>query len=146
MKKISLKKVWAHVGVTGLIVAALWGNLIYMNLRPADPILEGWEEYSPARFEELMQRDEPILVEVYASWCPTCLIQHEAFETLHEEGRAPKIRGIRVDFDRDAEFIEQHRLQGTGMLIIFKKGVEVTRAAGLVTPDKILRFVQTSGA
>lgn len=141
MKKLSLKNIWAKVGITGLIILALSANLIYMNLRSADPILDGWEEYEITRFSELMKRDEPVLVEVYASWCPTCLLQHEAFETLHEEGRAPAIRAIRVDYDRDIEFLKKHRLPGTGMLIIFRNGREISRASGLVTPDKIRTFV-----
>lgn len=139
--KISFKKIWKQIGITGLIIAALWGNLIYMNLRPSDPILAGWEEYNPQRFEELLERDEPFFVEVYASWCPTCLLQHEAFETLVDQNNAPKIRAIRVDYERDTDFIKRYQIQGTGMLIVFKNGQEKTRAAGLVTPTKIQAFL-----
>ncbi len=139
--KVNAKKIWKHVGISGLIIAALWGNLIYMNLRPSDPILEGWKEYNPTRFEELLEQKEPFFVEIYASWCPTCLLQHEAFETLVEEKRAPSIPAIRIDYERDADFIQKYRIQGTGMLLIFRDGQEVSRAAGLVTPDKILDFL-----
>jgi len=140
--KTSLKKIWARVGITGLIIAVLFGNLIYMNLRPADPIITGWEEYTPARFEELMAKKELVLVEIYASWCPTCLLQHKAFETLVNEGNFPPIRAIRVDYDRDTDFIAQYRMQGTGLLVLFKNGQEVSRAAGLVTSEKISMFLQ----
>lgn len=138
---IKITKVWKSIGISGLIIAALWGNLIYMNLRPSDPILPGWEEYSQPRFEELLMRGEPLFVEVYASWCPTCLLQHKAFETLVEEGRAPKIRAIRVDYERDADFIQKYNIHGTGLLIIFDDGKDVSRAAGLVTADKVLGFL-----
>jgi len=138
---INYKKIWAHIGITGLIVIALWGNLIYMNLRAADPILPGWEEYEPARFEELMARGEPVMVEIYAPWCPTCLLQHKAFETLHKEGRAPKIRAVRVDFDRDTAFIEKHGFNNTGTIAIFQNSHQKFSASGLVTADKIARFL-----
>lgn len=113
-----------------------------MNLRPSDPILKGWEEYSPALFETLTEQKEPFFIEIYASWCPTCLLQHEAFETLIEEGRAPSMRAIRVDYERDVDFIQKHRIQGTGLLLVFKNGQEVSRASGLVTADKILGFLK----
>jgi len=140
--KINYKKIWAHVGVTGLIVIALWGNLIYMNLRSSDPILPGWEEYEPTRFEELMARNEPVMVEIYASWCPTCLLQHRALETLHEQGKDPEIRAIRVDFDRDEAFINQHGFRSTGTIVIFQGGYQRMRASGLVTADKIDAFLK----
>jgi len=136
-----MKKIWSAVGITGLIVLILAGNLIYMNLRAADPILPGWEEYNPARFDALMASGEPVMVEIYASWCPTCLLQHRAFETLHQEGRAPQIRAVRIDFDRDRAFIEAHGFQGTGLLVVFQNGRELVRKGGLVTGDKILAFL-----
>lgn len=141
--KLSWKKIWSNVGISGLIIAALFGSLIYMNLRPADPILPGWEDYSPARFEELMARGEPVLVEIYASWCPTCLLQHRALETLHEEGRATQIRAIRVDFEGDAGFVQRHGFNSTGMLVIFRNGRETARATGLVTPEKINAYIES---
>ena len=140
--KNTLKKIWAYVGVSGIIIAALWGNLIYMNLRPSDDILEGWAEYTPAHFEQLMATDEPVLVEIYASWCPTCLLQHKAFETLVDEGRAPRINAVRVDFERDVDFIQKHKFLGTGYLLIFRSGKEIKRASGLITSEKISQFLQ----
>jgi len=140
--KISTKKIWASVGISGLLIAALFGHLIYMNLRSADPILPGWEDYSETRFEELMARDEPIMVEIYASWCQICLLQHRALKTLHEEGRSPKIRAVRVDFERDTAFVEKHDLKQTGMIIIFRNGRQYERTSGLITTGKIEAFMQ----
>lgn len=144
--KINYKKIWPHIGITGVIVLILWGNLIYMNLRAADPILPGWEEYDAERFNELMARGEPVLVETYASWCPTCLLQHKALETLHENGDAPTMRAIRVDYDRDSEFITKHGFSSTGMMVIFQQGRQITRASGLVTADQIDAFLNSTAA
>jgi len=143
--KIKLKKTWASVGVTGLIIITLYSNLIYMNLRPSDPILPGWEEYDASRFEALMARDEPVMVEIYASWCPTCLLQHRALMTLHEEGRSPQIRAIRVDFDRDVAFRQKHGFGHTGIIVVFQNGEEIRRASGLITADKIAAFIESIG-
>lgn len=140
-----LKRIWAQVGFIGLVAILLWGNLIYMNVRPSDPILPGWEEYSTPRFDELMARGEPLLVEVYASWCPTCLLQHRALDTLHAEGRGPNIRAIRVDFDRDMDFIRKYNFRYTGTMVLYDEGRETARANGLVTPDKIEEFLALQG-
>lgn len=144
MKENTLISIWQKVGTSGLLIIIVAIFLAYMNLRTSDPILPGWREYSPELFTELMQQDTPVLVEIYAPWCPTCLLQHEAFETLHEEGRAPKIHALRVDFDRDTAFREQYNISATGMLLIFQKGQIKTHAPGLVTSSKIKAFLDSN--
>lgn len=139
--KATWLKIWSTIGLTGLIAIVLWGNLAYMNLRPADPVLPGWEDYSASRFADLMARDEPVLVEIYASWCPTCLLQHRAFEDLQTQGAAPTIRAVRVDYDRDEAFVKAHGFKGTGTLVVFRGGRPIAQAAGLVTPEKIRAFI-----
>lgn len=139
--KIPFKKAIASIGVSGLIIAALWGNLIYMNLRASDPILPGWEEYNAERFDALMATDEPVMVEIYASWCPTCLLQHRALDTLHQENRPLNMRAIRVDYDRDEAFRKKHGYHYTGIMTIFQNGRERARESGLITADKIEEFV-----
>lgn len=140
-----IKKTWAKIGFIGLIAIILWGNLLYMNIRPSDPILPGWEEYNADRFDTLINRGEPLLVEIYASWCPTCLAQHKAFEKLIEQGRQPNIRAVRVDFDRDVNFRNANNLNYTGVLIFYRDGKEITRAAGLTSADKIEAFLKDQG-
>lgn len=135
-------------GFTALLIAVtvyLYGNLIYMNLRPADPILPGWEEFDAAAFARYQASGDPLLVEIYASWCPTCKAQHEAFEQIEESGRRPAIRAIRVDFDRDADFRKSLGINYTGALLIFQGEQRITEGDGLVTPDSILQFLGNNG-
>jgi len=139
---ISIKKSHAKIAIAIMLVAALWGNRIYMNLRSADPILPGWEEYDHAKFEERLAAGEPMMVEVYASWCPTCLKQHEAFEELDKAGKAPEIRAIRVDFDRDIAFRNKYDLHYTGTLMLFKDGDYIAEGPGLTSAKQIADFVR----
>lgn len=118
------------------------GNLAYMNLRSADPILPGWEEFDEAKFDMRNARGEPMLVELYATWCPVCKAQHEAFEQLQAQGKAPNVRAVRVDFDRDQEFINKLGNVYTGTLLIYKDGKELVRASGLTSPEKIEAFLK----
>lgn len=132
---------------SGVIVALTpIGTRIYMNLRPADPLLQGWETYQPQAFAELLRGPEPVLVEIYASWCPTCLAQQKAFRALSSRGQLPHIRYVRVDFDRDRDFVSRYRVEGTGLLIFFDEGREIARAGGLVMPEDIDRFLRRVNA
>ena len=126
------------------VAAYFYGNLIYMNLRPADPILPGWEEFSADNFNRYQAAGEPVLIEIYASWCPTCKAQHEAFEDLEAMGQRPAIRAIRVDFDDHEEFRKSLGIYYTGALLIYQNGQQVAQAAGLVEPDRIRDFLITN--
>ena len=141
-------KKWLNAGFTALLVAFViyqYGNLIYLNLRPADPILPGWEEYDATRFEARNASGEPMLLEIYASWCPTCKAQHKAFEQLVETGNQPPIRAIRVDFDRDTDFRQSLGINYTGALLIFEDGREIARQGGITGPEALTRFLAKHG-
>lgn len=125
-----------------VLLIALGGELAYMNLRGADPILAGWEDYNATVFNTRTAEGERQLVEVYASWCPTCLLQHQAFEAMIAEGKRPQIRAIRVDYDRDSAFRAKFGITATGELLILERNKIVARATGLVTPASITAFLQ----
>lgn len=139
MTRKYIKKVTSIVLL--VLVVGLLGNLAYMNLRPADPILPGWEEFDRVNFDRYQKNGEAVLVEIYASWCPTCKAQHEALKTLESSGLRPKVRAIRIDFDRDSTFRRDIGINYTGAMLIFKNGDIVAQAAGLVTPQSIKNFL-----
>ncbi|WP_281300743.1 MULTISPECIES: thioredoxin family protein [unclassified Iodidimonas] len=119
------------------------GSLLYMNVRGADPLLAQWQDYEPVAFEGALQAGDPVLVQIYASWCPTCEAQHQSFTALENKGRVPDARLFRVDFDRDGAFLEKHEVQSTGLLLVFRNGVEVARQGGLVDEGSILSFLES---
>lgn len=129
-----------NYGLT-LLAIVMVGQLTYMNLRFSDPILQGWQEYESTQFQELMQKDVPVLVEIYASWCPTCLIQHRSFEKMIEAGEAPDIHAVRVDFDRDEAFRQELNINATGLLLIMQNNQVVAYGAGLTSPTAIKEFL-----
>lgn len=129
----------------GLIAMALVTAITYMANRAPSPIIQGWEEYSTERFDSLMTNGEPLLVEVYASWCPICLLQHRALETLASGGYKLPIRAIRVDFDKDKDFLERFDFKHTGTMVLFNNGAETARQTGLTSPEKIVAFLTKNG-
>ena len=132
------------LGTVLLIGVAIYliGNMAYMNLRPVEPILPGWEEFEPETFSRYRQNGESMLLEIYASWRPTCKAQHEAFEALETSGKRPSVRAIRVDFDTYEEFCRSIGINYTGALLVYRNGRQVAQGAGLVTPESILNFLE----
>lgn len=120
---------------------ALGGNRLWMNIRPDDPLPSGFAQYSAAEFQAAQAAGGPIMVDVYASWCSTCKAQHGALEHLLEDPRYAAIKGFRVDFEGDEEWVRAHRVHVQSTIILFDGAREVNRSAGNTSEAGIRRQV-----
>ena len=127
-----------------VIVVGVAGPRLYMNFRPADPLPAGFTQYTPEAFAEAMATDQTLLVDVYASWCPTCKVQHLALDTLLGVPRFAAVRGFRVDFEDDEAFVKAHRVVTQSTLLIFRRGKEISRSVGLTWAEDIQRQLDTA--
>jgi thioredoxin 1 len=123
--------------VSILLIAALGGNRLYMNIRPADPLPAGFVSYTPEVWAELQASGAPVLVDVYASWCPTCKAQHAILADLLADSRYRGVRGMRVDFDADREFRRVYDVQRQSTILMFVGAREVSRSVGLTSVQDI---------
>lgn len=121
--------------VIPLAMTLLFGNFIWLNVRPDDPLPTGFERYSPEAFRAAQRAGQTILVEVYAVWCTTCRSQQPALEGALEEMMDDEPAGswtaFRVDFDSDREFLRTHGVQMQSTLIVFDGEREISRSVGL---------------
>ncbi|MGE0554081.1 MAG: thioredoxin family protein [Gemmatimonadales bacterium] len=122
-----------------VLLLALGGKRLYLNLRPNAPLPEGFVEYTAETWRGLEAAGGPLLVEVYASWCPTCEVQHRALDGMLRDPRYQAVTGVRVDFDRDADFLRAHRITRQSTLLVFAGGMEVSRTVALTSADAIGR-------
>lgn len=113
-----------------LIGLALGGNLLWMNVRSDDPLPAGFARYTPEGFSAAQAAGGPIMVDVYASWCTTCKAQHAVLKDLLDDPRYAGIKGFRVDFEGDAEWVRAHRVAVQSTIIMFSGFQELNRSAG----------------
>ena len=113
-----------------LIGVALGGNLLWMNVRSDDPLPAGFAQYTPEAFAAAQTAGGPIMVDVYASWCTTCKAQHAVLMDLFDDPRYAGIKGFRVDFEGDEEWVRAHRVYVQSTIIMFNGFQELNRSAG----------------
>jgi len=79
------------------------------------------------------------LVEIYASWCPTChQLEHDVFDTNAARVPADRLVGVRLDFDTPAgqEVATGYRVMGLPTtLLLDAEGKELGRIEGYETVD-----------
>ena len=83
--------------------------------------------------KEVLQADEPVLVDFWASWCPPCRAMNPVIEALAREFKVCK-----VNVDTNQELASHYDISSIPALLILKDGKIAARHVG-VTPEATLR-------
>ena len=78
------------------------------------------EPYTQERFDELTAAGEVVLIDVYATWCPTCAKQQEAIAAYVEANPDNKFTVLVVDFDDNKDLVRQFRAPRQSTLLLYK--------------------------
>jgi thioredoxin 1 len=95
------------------------------------------EGYEPRSFAEALASKRPIVVHVYAGWCPVCRAQKPVLEALAKDKAFEGVKFVTVDFDKDKDFLRAHRVPTQSVILAIKNGQEVARILGITDADKI---------
>jgi thioredoxin 1 len=95
------------------------------------------DRYETRSLEEALASGQPIVVHVYAAWCPVCRAQKPALEALAKDKAFEGVKFVTVDFDKDKAFLRAHRVATQSVILAFKNGQEVVRILGITDADKI---------
>lgn len=88
-------------------------------------------------FDKLAHDGKPVVVDVSATWCPTCKAQKPIVENLSKQPAYKDVAILAVDFDADKAVLKQFKVNMQSTLIAFKGGKEIARSVGDTTPAGI---------
>jgi thioredoxin 1 len=83
--------------------------------------------------KEVLQANEPVLVDFWASWCPPCRAMNPTIDAL-----ASAFKVCKVNVDTNQELAAHYGISSIPALLIFKDGQIASRHVG-VTPEATLR-------
>ena len=95
------------------------------------------EAFTQAAFDRLQQQGAPILVSIYADWCPTCRAQAPILKKLLEQEKFKPIHALRVDFDHQKDIVNAFKVVKQSTLLVFKDGKEADRSLGSTSEQTI---------
>jgi len=79
---------------------------------------------------EVLQAEEPTLVDFWAAWCGPCRMVAPIVEEIAGEYEG-KLQVAKLDVDGNQQTLARYGIQGIPTLILFKDGAEATRVVGL---------------
>jgi thioredoxin 1 len=98
---------------------------------------EEWKPFDAAAFAEAQKAGKPILIDVFAAWCPTCRAQNPILVQLTREPRYKDLAVFKVDFDTQKDALRALNAQSQSTLIVFSGETEKRRSVGDTDKDSI---------
>jgi thioredoxin 1 len=121
---ISLRRLLASAAVAGALIAS--------PALAAETI-----PYTPSAFDAAQKDGKPILVEIHATWCPTCKAQAPILADLEKDPKFQNLVVVHVDFDSQKDAVKRFGARVQSTLIAFKDGKETARSVGVTDPASI---------
>lgn len=101
-------------------------------------------DFTDAGFKAAQAAGKPIVVDVFAPWCPTCKAQHQVLDDLEKKPEFSAVVLMKVDFDTQKDVVRSLKAQSQSTLIAFKGDKETGRSAGSTDPAQIEALIATT--
>ena len=90
--------------------------------------------------KEVLQSDQPVLVDFWASCCGPCQMLAPVLEEVSQEIIKGKI--VKVNVEECEELAKKYGIMNIPTLVLIKDGVETDRVVGMVPKASILKMME----
>lgn len=91
-------------------------------------------------FTELINDDQPVLVDFYADWCGPCKMQTPILEKVASELKG-KVKVIKIDVDKNQAAANKYQVRSIPTLILFKSGKIKWQQAGVANENQLKEVI-----
>ena len=99
------------------------------------------KEFNDGNFEqEVLQSDQPVLVDFWAEWCQPCRMLAPTIDTIAQEYEG-KAKVGKVDTDSNREISVKYGINAIPTVILFKNGEVEKKFVGLTDKDQFSRAI-----
>tara|TARA_Y100000589_G_scaffold315794_1_gene339702 strand:- start:666 stop:959 length:294 start_codon:yes stop_codon:yes gene_type:complete len=89
-----------------------------------------------ANFDELINSNENVLIDFYATWCGPCQTLMPILADLKEE-LGEDLRIVKIDVDRNQKLAAKMGVKGVPSLFFYKNGHLIKNSSGVLAKHEI---------
>ena len=119
--------------------------LVLLSLAFAVPAMgQPIQPFSTAALKAAQAKGQAVLVDAYASWCPTCRKQEPTINALSKDPAFEKLLILRLDYDTQNAEKRQLGIVQQSTLIAFDGGKETGRLVGVTDAEQIKALAKSA--
>lgn len=96
-------------------------------------------------FQQLIQSDQPVLVDFTATWCGPCKMMAPILQEL-KSAMGDQLTIIKIDVDQNQAAAQYFQVQGVPTLILFRNGEVRWRQSGVMGAKELQQVIQQYAA
>ena len=96
-----------------------------------------WKPFDAAAFAQAQKDGKPILVDIFAAWCPVCRAQNPILTQLTREPKFDDMVVFKIDYDDQKDAVRAVKATSQSTLIVYKGETEKQRSVGDTNPASI---------
>ena len=105
------------------------------------------EPFTESRFKELTRDGGLVLVEISATWCPTCREQKQVLARFQQQHPEVPLTILNVDFDKQKQWVKHFKAPRQSTLALYRGGERVWFSVGEQREKAIFEaLLQAAGA
>lgn len=94
-----------------------------------------------SKFNELINSEQPILVDFFAEWCRPCKTMTPILQDVVSKLNG-KARIIKVDIEKNAKAASKYGVKTVPTLVVFKGGEIKWRHSGVIPANQLIEILQ----
>ncbi|GAB2566250.1 thioredoxin family protein [Dyella jejuensis] len=115
-------------------------SLLFATPLLAQPI----QPFTTAALKAAQAAGQPVLVDAYASWCPTCRKQAPTIDAMAKDPAFAKLLILRLDYDNQTAEKRALGIVTQSTLIAYDGSKETGRSVGVTDPGQIRKLAQSA--
>ena len=94
-----------------------------------------------SNFSEIINKEQPVLVDFFATWCGPCQTLSPILKQVKDElGESVSI--LKIDVDKNPAVAAQFQVRGVPTMLLFKNGKQVWRQSGVLSKNDLISVIK----